>query len=182
MWFLEFSAIEVADPGTQADPSHFNANESTKDPRKKLIEQLKVDIGIHGNIVAYNATFEIDVLKKLAIAYPEDADFLIDLTNRFVDLLVVFRNGWYYKPEMKASASIKSVLPAIAPDFSYTDLTINNGGDASSLFLSMIKNEFTGNVIQTRKDLLKYCERDTLGMVILYFDLLKIINTENKTI
>lgn len=165
-----------------ADPSHFNANESTKDPRKKLIEQLKVDIGIHGNIVAYNATFEIDVLKKLAIAYPEDADFLIDLTNRFVDLLVVFRNGWYYKPEMKASASIKSVLPAIAPDFSYTDLTINNGGDASSLFLSMIKNEFTGNVIQTRKDLLKYCERDTLGMVILYFDLLKIINTENKTI
>lgn len=157
-----------------AEPSHFNSDDPTKDPRKKLIEQLKVDVGTHGNIVAYNATFEIDVLKKLAVAYPEDADFLIDLTNRFVDLLVVFRNGWYYKPEMKASASIKSVLPAIAPEFSYKELEISDGGLASNTFLALIEGniEFTPAI---KNNLLKYCERDTEGMVVLWRELLNCI-------
>ena len=157
-----------------AEPSYFKTNDKTKDPRKKLIEQLKSDIGTTGSILAYNATFEIDVLKKLALAYPEDANFLNDLANRFVDLLVVFKNGWYYKPEMKASASIKSVLPAIAPEFSYEDLEISDGGLASSTFLALIEGtiEFTPEL---KKNLLVYCERDTEGMVILWTELLRCI-------
>ena len=124
--------------------------------------------------MAYNATFEIDVLLKLALAYPEDANFLNDLANRFVDLLVVFKNGWYYKPEMKASASIKSVLPAIAPEFSYKDLEISDGCLASSTFLSLIEGiiEFTPEL---KNNLLVYCERDTEGMVILWKELLRSI-------
>ena len=69
---------------------------------------------------------------------------------------------------MGKSASIKSVLPAIAPEFSYDDLTIGNGGDASDTFLAMINNTFEGDVKNTRDDLLKYCKRDTYGMVILW--------------
>jgi hypothetical protein len=113
-------------------------------------------------------------MRTMALDFPEEARYLEGLIERFVDLLVIFRNAWYYKPAMGRSASIKSVLPAIAPEFSYADLTINNGGDASNIYLAMIKNKFNGDVALTRKQLLKYCERDTFGMVILYNELVKV--------
>lgn len=151
------------------------ANYEATDPRLQLIQQLKKDIGPTGSIVSYNAEFEISVLRMMALDFPADSLYIEGLIERFVDLLVVFRNAWYYKPAMGGSASIKSVLPAIAPEFSYDDLTINNGGDASNIYLAMIKNKFNGDVALTRKHLLKYCERDTFGMVILYNELIKTI-------
>ena len=69
---------------------------------------------------------------------------------------------------MGNSASIKFVLPAIAPEFSYKDLEISNGGLASNTFLSMILNTFEGDEAATRLNLLAYCERDTLGMVVIW--------------
>ena len=154
-----------------AEPKDFSG--ISIDPRKKLIEQMKIDFGETGSIVAYNATFEISRLKELAFAFPEDQTFIEDIIGRFVDLLVPFRNAWYYRPEMGGSASIKSVLPAIAPEFSYKDLEISNGGDASNTFLSMIKEQFNGDEVKVRKSLKKYCERDTLGMVIIWEELMK---------
>jgi hypothetical protein len=154
-----------------AEPKDFN--EISIDPRKKLIEQMKLDFGEIGSIVAYNATFEISRLKELAIAFPEDRDFIENIINRFVDLLIPFRNAWFYHPEMGGSASIKAVLPAIAPEFNYKDLEISNGGDASNIFLRMINNKFIGDEIFTRESLKKYCERDTLGMVIIWEELIK---------
>lgn len=155
-----------------AEPKDFSGD--SIDPRKKLIEQMKLDIGSKGSIVAYNATFEITRIKELAIAFPEDQAFLEDVISRFVDLLVPFKNGWHYHPEMRGSASIKSVLPAIAPQFSYKDLVISNGGDASNTFLSMINGTFNGDEVQVRESLKKYCERDTLGMVIIWEELMKL--------
>ena len=158
-----------------ADPDNFRDTSET-DPRRLLLEQLQNDIGKTGSIVAYNASFEISVLKSLIPLFPEFKEFINDLCDRFVDLLIPFKNAWYYTPEMGKSASIKSVLPAIAPEFSYDDLTIGNGGDASDTFLTMINNTFEGDVKNTRDDLLKYCERDTYGMVILYKKLIEIIS------
>lgn len=155
-----------------ANPKDFESG-SVINPCKALIEQLKLDFNSSGSIVAYNAGFEIDVLRKLSIAFPEDKEFIDDLISRFVDLLIPFRSAWYYKPEMGGSASIKSVLPAIAPEFSYNDLEISNGGLASNTFLSMINNKFNGDEAEVRESLLKYCERDTLGMVIIWEELNK---------
>ena len=150
-----------------ANPRWFD-EKSDKDPRKELIKALKACISKKGSVVAYNASFEINVLKDLAIAFPEDKIFIDDLISRFVDLLVPFRSAWYYLPPMGKSASIKSVLPALAPEFSYDDLEIGNGSDASNIFLSMIKRTFDGDEKATREALKKYCDRDTYGMVILY--------------
>jgi hypothetical protein len=99
--------------------------------------------------------------------FPEDADFLYSVVDRVVDLLPVFQGGYCYFPAMKNSASIKSVLPAIAPDFTYENLEIQDGASASSLFHESIENgNFTDENL--RENLLKYCERDTLAMVIIY--------------
>lgn len=168
---LEEFGAEYSHKEFLAEPKDFSG--ISIDPRKKLIEQMKLDFGETGSIVAYNATFEISRLKELALAFPEDQTFIEAIIGRFVDLLIPFRNGWHYHPEMGGSASIKSVLPAIAPEFSYKDLEISNGGDASNTFLSMINEKFIGDEVKVRESLKKYCERDTLGMVIIWEELIK---------
>jgi hypothetical protein len=150
-----------------ANAEHFKESSSI-DPRLLMLQQMKEDIGMTGSIVAYNATFEIGVLNSLIPVFPEFSVLIENYCSRFVDLLIPFRNAWYYLPNMGGSASIKSVLPAVAPEFSYKDLAINNGGVASDTFLSMINDTFIGDVMGKREELKKYCERDTLGMVILF--------------
>ena len=154
-----------------ANPEDFSNGE---DPLKQMVEQLKNDFGTKGNIVTYNQSFEVGRLNDLVKFFPEDADFLLNLVDRIVDLLPVFQGGHFYFPAMKNSASIKSVLPAIAPDFTYENLEIQDGGSASSLFHQSIENgNFTDENL--RENLLKYCERDTLAMVIIYQFLVDLI-------
>lgn len=148
-----------------ADPKDFL--NSTIDPRKKMIEQMKLDFLGKGSIVTYNQSFEVGRLRELAKDFPEDSEFLFALISRIVDLLVVFNKRWYYLPEMGNSASIKFVLPAIAPEFSYSDLEISDGGSASTLFHSSILDD-SQNTEELRENLLRYCERDTYGMVIIF--------------
>ncbi|MCZ2084350.1 MAG: DUF2779 domain-containing protein [Flavobacteriales bacterium] len=147
-----------------AHPKDFSNHEN---PLKQMVEQLKKDFANKGNIVTYNQSFEVGRLNDLAKSFPEDAAFLHSLVGRIVDMLPVFQGGYCYFPAMKNSASIKSVLPAIAPEFTYDNLEIQDGGSASSLFHQSIENgNFTDDHL--RGNLLKYCERDTLAMVIIY--------------
>ena len=81
------------------------------------------------------------------------------------DLMVPFKERWYYTPKMKGSYSIKYVLPALVPSLSYDHLEINNGSLASSTFTSIHNITNEKKVITTRKNLLEYCKRDTFAMV-----------------
>lgn len=139
--------------------------QSGTDPRKLLVEQLKRDIGPQGSIVAYNSTFEMEVLKRLAKTFPEDAEFINGLLARFQDLWVIFRSGWYYHPKMQSSTSIKAVLPAITQSFDYSDLSISNGGMATTAFLDLIQGKNLDKASETREALLRYCHRDTEAMM-----------------
>ncbi|MBS4043351.1 MAG: DUF2779 domain-containing protein [Chitinophagaceae bacterium] len=159
-----------------ATPTDFvNITSKESDPRYQLIQQLKQQIGPKGNLVVYYSSFEINRFNELIAAFPEEKTLITDWINRCVDLIVPFKNAWYYLPAMGGSASIKDVLPAIAPEFSYSELEIQNGGDASEIYLSMIKNNFKGDAEKTKQNLLKYCERDTEGMVIIWNELLRVI-------
>lgn len=144
------------------------------DPRKLLIEQLKADIGDQGTIVAYNSRFEMDVIRGLAKAFPEDASFLTGLLERFQDLWVVFRSGWYYHPKMQASTSIKSVLPALIDSIDYRDLAISNGGMATTAFHELISGQADRDEVAVRENLLRYCYRDTEAMVEIWKHLIKL--------
>ena len=164
-----------------ADPADFNNSGTGRhsDVRYQMITQMKRDFCDTGSILAYYASFEISRLKELANEFPEERAYLESLSDRFIDLIIPFRKAWYYLPKMGSSASIKFVLPAIDPVFSYEDLEISNGGMASNTFLSMITQAFEGDESQTRKNLLKYCERDTEGMVIIYRKLLEVVCLKN---
>lgn len=141
-----------------------------------LIQQMKKDFGPAGSIIAFNKTFEETRIRDMIKRFPQESDFLNGLLSRFIDLMSIFRSmDIYYLPAMKGSYSIKYVLPAIDPAFSYSDLEIGNGGDASSIFASKASGNFEGDWLSTREALLKYCERDTYGMVVIWNHLKSII-------
>ena len=81
------------------------------------------------------------------------------------DLMIPFKEKWYYTPKMKGSYSIKKVLPALVPSISYDNLEINNGASASTAFdnIHNIPHQEEQNII--RKNLIEYCKLDTLAMV-----------------
>ena len=140
-------------------------NPQAINPRQAMINQMKLDFGTTGSIVSYNATFEKRVIERLAEDFKEEELFLKGLNNRMVDLWDIFKNAWYYVPQMGKSASIKDVLPALVTTLSYSSLPINNGDLANKTYMSMIDGSFKGDVNETRNNLLAYCKLDTLAMV-----------------
>ena len=134
------------------------------DPRPALLEQMKKDLEGVGDIIVFNKSFEISVMRKLAGDFPEHEEWLEQAIGRVVDLADIFRKFYYYDKSQKGSYSIKKVLPAITGK-SYSELDIGNGADASILyFCSHIKMNIDGRE-KIRSDLLRYCCLDTEGMV-----------------
>ena len=144
--------------------SEFLGDPST-DPRIPMIEQLIREIGNEGDIIVYNKGFETGRLNEIAANFPKYQPFIQNMLSRIVDLMTPFQQKLYYTPEMHGSYSIKQVLPALCPGFSYSNLAINNGGDASLAFIQLLHETDPIIIDQTRQNLLEYCKLDTLAMV-----------------
>ena len=121
-------------------------------------------------ILAYNASFERRCVRELQEQLPHLAEELKGVEERIEDLLPVVRNHVYH-PGFNGSFSIKSVTPALVPKLSYEALEIAGGGEASQQLFTLLlrgagmkKREIT----RLRRDLLKYCEMDTLALVELH--------------
>jgi hypothetical protein len=84
------------------------------------------------------------------------------------DLETVFK-GDYADYRFGGRSSIKKVLPVLCPQFSYSDLEVQDGTMALDTWGRMVADsDFNEDVEQTRKNLLAYCELDTLAMVEIY--------------
>lgn len=138
------------------------------DPRPEIAQSLITDLETQGTILCWNVGFERRIIKELARDFPEYIAELENIESRLMDLMLPFSKRWIYTTEMQNSASIKKVLPALLPTFSYEDLNISDGGAASEIYLSILEDRFQGNMVQTFEDLKKYCELDTLAMVKIY--------------
>ena len=87
------------------------------------------------------------------------------LIDRLVDLYEIIRK-YYYHPDFRGSYSIKTVLPVLVGGNDYEELEINNGGDASAVFVYMCRGRYSDEeVVRLREKLLEYCKLDTLAMV-----------------
>ncbi len=144
------------------------------DPRPKLLEQMKTDLEGTGDIIVFNKSFEISVMKKLAEDFPEHSDWLLKAIDRIVDLADPFRAFYYYNKSQKGSYSIKKVLPAITGK-SYSELEIDNGAEASMLYFYSHIVPKLENKEEIRRNLLKYCNLDTEGMVWIVDGLKKLV-------
>ncbi len=135
---------------------------------------MKTDLEGTGDIIVFNKSFEISVMKKLAEFSPKDAEWLQNAIDRIVDLADPFRAFYFYDKSQKGSYSIKKVLPAVTGK-GYDEMEIGNGAEASILyFYSHIKPKIDGKE-KIRQNLIKYCTLDTEGMVWILDELNKVI-------
>lgn len=149
------------------------------DPRETLANSLVEDIPEDVCVLAYNMGFEKSVIKNLAERFPSLSKHLLNIRENIKDLMIPFKNRNYYSKGMKGKYSIKYVLPALFPSdpsLNYHNLEeIHNGGEAMSAFASMHKLSKEDQK-SLRKNLLKYCELDTLAMVKIYQKIKEQIN------
>ena len=174
---FQYSLHYLETKNSDLNHTEYLAETDGTDPRFKFIEHLINDCGKKGDILTYNMTFEKTRLKELSEDFPKYKTDLEAIIDRLKDLMIPFKERWYYTPEMKGSYSIKYVLPALVPELSYKDLEIQNGSTAMVVFTQMINGIFTGDIEKTRKELLKYCYLDTFAMVKI-LEVLNKINTQ----
>lgn len=147
------------------------------DPRRIFIESLLRDAGNEGTILVYNAGFESARLRELASDFPEHEEGVNRMLPRIADLMVPFQRRAYYKPQMRSSHSIKKVLPAINPEYTYENLEIQEGGAAGIEYLRLMTLSDNEEIKKVRKNLLEYCGRDTWGMVVILEELMRAVES-----
>ena len=140
------------------------------DPSAAVAQRLCQDIGAVGSIVVYFANMERGVINSLINQFPDSAPALQSMTERMWDLHVIFEK-YYRHWQFGSKSSIKVVLPTLIPGLSYKDLGIQEGGGASLGWLRMIESDDAALKESLARDLLAYCELDTLAMV----ELLKVL-------
>ena len=137
------------------------------DPRRALAEKLVKDIPLHVNTLAYNMSFEKGVIKRLAEQFEDLSEHLMSIYDNMKDLMVPFQKKHFVTPSMQGSYSIKYILPALVPEFekAYKELEgIHNGSQAMNAFATLHVKSLEEQK-KIRKQLLAYCELDTLAMV-----------------
>ncbi len=139
-------------------------NDDADDPRERFVVTLLDSIPVEGSVVVYSG-YEKGILTAMADLFPQHRSRLEALCARLFDLLEVVR-GHYYHPQFHGSFSLKSTLPALAPDLAYTDLEIQGGDVASVEYTRMIADDTPdSDKAQIRDSLLAYCKRDTEAMI-----------------
>jgi hypothetical protein len=138
-----------------------------KDPSLDIIESLQKDIPEDGgSVIVWHKPFEMGRNKELGELNPSKAAYMQQLNDRIIDLKEIFSKGMYVHPKFKGSASIKKVLPVLAPELSYDNLPINNGADANKKWGEMVEGKLTPvEQKKVQRDLLVYCKQDTFAMV-----------------
>jgi hypothetical protein len=151
--------------------------ESGKDNRSAIAKRLIEDIPSNACVLVFSKGFECSRIIELAELYPELKTYLMCIHDNIVDLADVFSRGYYYNREMQGRYSIKYVLPAVFPndpDLNYKNLDgVHNGDEAMNIF-PKIKDMPPAEQKKTRQQLLAYCGLDTLAMVKLWQELVRV--------
>ncbi|MFI5148715.1 MAG: DUF2779 domain-containing protein [Bacteroidia bacterium] len=142
--------------------------ETHSDPRKSFLLSLLEHTAGWGDILVYYATFERSIFNSLKKDFPEYGEEIDKRLARIRDLIIPFADRIYYHPAMKGSSSIKNVLPALVPGFSYEGLKITNGNVAMTVYEQLRSESDLFAQQEKREALLAYCSMDTLAMVKIY--------------
>ena len=136
-----------------------------QDPRDDLTNNLVNQMPDKGSVLVYNQSFEIGILKNLAELFPQQKKKIENIINNVVDLMAPFKNRDIYHWQMNGSFSLKAVLPAMVPELSYEHLDVSDGGMAMEAYAAMNQTDDNKEIARIRKNLLEYCQMDTLAMI-----------------
>jgi hypothetical protein len=151
-------------------------------PLPGLLASLQADMSPVGSVIVWNKAFEMGCNDAMAALHPEFTSMLGLINDRIYDLMEIFSNGWYVNPGFMGSASLKKVLPVIAPELSYKELGIGEGLTAQIRWMKAARGELTSRETNdVYQDLMKYCGQDTLAMVKIFEHLKKLKPSESIT-
>ncbi len=172
---FQFSLHVLQSPNAELEHFEYLHTENT-DPSKSVIAKLKEFIGPEGSVIVWSKRFEKSINSQLAERHPEDATFLENINERIYDLMEIFQKQLFVHPGFKGKVSIKKVLPILAPNLSYKDLKIQEGGAAMEAWYEMV---FGSKALEEKQavatNLLKYCHLDTYAMYVIWKELINII-------
>lgn len=162
---FQFSLHVLEDKNDVLKHFEFLHTENTR-PDIPFVEELKKVLPEKGSIIVWSKSFECGIVNdKLAGRNPDYLQFINNFNERVVDLEVPFKKQFYVHPGFLGKSSIKNVLPILSPKFSYKDLNIQEGGAASETWNKIVSGKFSDEEIKNKtKDLLVYCELDTIAM------------------
>ncbi len=152
-----------------AEPRHEALLILDGDPSDRIAESLRTHIGDTGTVISWYKTFENSRNKELASIVPSQSDFFQSLVARTYDLMDIVEGQHYVHPGFEGRASIKKVLPVLAPSLSYKALGVQSGTDAIEAYRKIANAELTGEALEAKKlEMLEYCKLDTYAMYVLW--------------
>lgn len=162
---FQYSLHIIDKPGAEVRHSEYLHAEASN-PMPGLLAQLKQDIGDSGTVLTWNMSYEKGCNDRMAGLYPEYADFLGKLNERIEDLMIPFSKMWFFDKDFFGSASVKKVLPVLAPELSYKELNVSDGLLARRMWTqTVLEGRNTSKRDEIMADLSKYCTLDTYAMV-----------------
>lgn len=172
---FQYSLHIIREPGGEVEHTEY-LHRDNSNPAPQVAEHLVSDLGETGSIITWNMMFETGVNKELARMHPEYAEQILAINERVVDLMMPFKSKWYDDPRFEGSASIKKVLPVLVPELSYKALGIQEGNTAQRLWMeAVLDGTRESEKQQILADLLEYCKLDTLAMVRIWQELMKVM-------
>ena len=164
---FQFSLFILEDKHEQPSHKEYLMQEASRQELDKLIKHLQTYIASRGSIIVWHQSAEKYFQKNLAALSPETSAFFDDLNHRLFDLEKIFTKQHYVHPDFEGRTSLKSVLPALIPEFGWSDLKIQEGSLAGKHWdEALAETDATKQKIFTA--LLKYCRRDTEALVAIY--------------
>lgn len=151
---------------------HFEFLANELELPSKLNEFMESSTGKTGTFISWHASFEMSRNRDMITMLPEYEIYLTYMNNNMFDLEDIFKTD-YVDYRFHGSTSIKKVLPVLLPELSYDALEVQNGTMALDVWGRMVlDDDFNEDKAEVRKNLLSYCELDTLAMVELYNSLI----------
>ena len=164
---FQFSLHILREKGAELEHVEF-LHEDFSDPSEHVTEVLRQQV-VGGTVIVWYQNFEKQVNQNIAMRQPLHTEFYTQLNASIYDLYKIFFDQHYIHHGFKGSASIKKVLPVIAPELTYDDLEIHEGGQASSEWWRMVgPTTQPEEKKQIGENLRKYCGRDTYAMYVIW--------------
>jgi hypothetical protein len=165
---LQYSVHVVGSPGEQ--PIHCDFLHSGRDdPTVSFLHSLRQHVGSFGSIVVWSKSFESQVNDRIASRLPEARSYLAEVNDRMYDLRDVFGKQYFVHRELLGKTSIKSILPILCPELSYSTLAIHDGTTATLAWSQLLSGELSDKeTADLRGKLRAYCALDSYGMVAIW--------------
>ncbi len=174
---LQYSVHIVGSP--DEEPIHRDfLHAGRNDPTNSFLDSLREHVSLFGSVIAWNKAFECQVNDNIARRILPACEYIIELNDRFYDLMDIFSKQYFVHRDLCGSVSIKKVLPVLAPDLSYSNLGIHDGAMASLTWSKIISGEIDEQeCARLRADLRNYCALDSYGMYAIWRALTNLIQS-----